>query len=183
MASADLFPHFALLGFLYFQPMHGYDLHKQLQTNLGEVWRISQSQVYAILKRLEKDAWVLATSQPDPDGKRPERSRFELTPSGRAQFEKWLYTPTSSSARALRVDFLTRLFFASLPGPATGSELVLRLLQEQAVATRGDLGRLQRRLEQVPANQIYNRLGVELRVRQLRALLEWMESCEPDQLS
>jgi len=178
MNSADLSPHFALLGFLYFQPMHGYDLHKQLQANLREVWRISQSQAYTILKRLEKDAWIRSTPQPDPEGKRPERSCFELTPVGRAGFESWLFTPTPSSARALRVEFLTRLFFAS----HISSDLTSRLLQEQSAATHTDLAGLRRRFDQIPANQIYNRLGIELRIRQLVALLEWMDSCEQNLL-
>jgi PadR family transcriptional regulator, regulatory protein AphA len=174
MNSADLSPHYALLGFLYLQPMHGYELHKQFQANLREVWRVSQSQAYTILKRLEKDAWVRSTSLHPPEGKRPGRSCFELTPTGRAAFENWLFTPTPSSARALRVEFLTRLFFAS----RIGGRLTSRLLQEQAAATREDLAGLNRRLEQIPAGQIYNRLGIELRIRQLFALLEWMDSCE-----
>jgi hypothetical protein len=92
-------------------------------------------------------------------------------------FEAWLYRPTPGSARALRVEFLTRLFFAS----QMSEDLAPRLLEEQAAATRADLLDLSRRMEQIPASQPYNRLGIELRARQLTALLEWMDTCDLNQ--
>lgn len=172
VSISDLSPHFALMGFLYLRSMHGYDLHKQLEANLREVWRISQSQAYAILKRLEREGWVRAEHQPQE--KRPERSCFSLTPDGRARFEAWLYGPTPSSARALRVELLTRLFFAA----STQAGLAPRLLHEQAVYSRAGLEALRRRLDNIPPDQLYNRLSLELRIRQLITLLDWMETCE-----
>lgn len=170
--SSDLSPCFALLGFLYFQPMHGYDLHRQLQAGLREIWHIRQSQVYATLKRMEREGWV--TAVPQAQDRRPDRSVLHLTDAGRAQFESWLYTPTPSSARALRVEFLTRLFFAC----QIGEEVCARLLREQGEATRIDLERLKKRLDETPADEVFNRLGLGLRVRQLITMIEWLDSCE-----
>lgn len=51
--SGNLSPEFALLGFLWAGSMHGYDLHRRMNEQLGHVWHLSQSQAYAILKRLE----------------------------------------------------------------------------------------------------------------------------------
>ena len=51
--TGPLSPEFALLGLLAIKPAHGYDLYQQLITDLGQVWHLSQSQAYAILKRLE----------------------------------------------------------------------------------------------------------------------------------
>ena len=48
-----LSPEMALLGQLYDSPGHGYDLHRTVVSDLGHVWHLSQSQAYAILKRLE----------------------------------------------------------------------------------------------------------------------------------
>lgn len=175
--ASEISPQYALLGFLYFQPMHGYDLHKQLEANLRELWRISQSQAYAILKRLERDGWIVATSQPQE--KRPDRACYSLTALGKACFESWLYQPTPSSARAIRVEFLTRLFFAS----QMGEDIPSRLMQEQAAMTRRSLGQLQTRLKDLPPDQTINRLGLELRLRQLIATLEWLDSCELNLLS
>ena len=47
-----LSPEMALLGQLYGSPGHGYDLHRKVFTDLGYVWHLSQSQAYAILKRI-----------------------------------------------------------------------------------------------------------------------------------
>jgi DNA-binding PadR family transcriptional regulator len=165
-------PEYAVLGFLYLRPMHGYDLHRLLQANLREVWRISQAQVYNILKRLEKLGWISASLQPQEH--RPDRECFTLTPTGKNHFEDWLYRPTASSARAIRVELLARLFFASQVDDA----IVSRLLQEQAAATRADVAALQQRLDALPLDQVYNRLGLELRLRQLAVFVDWMDSCE-----
>ena len=170
--ASELSPRYALLGFLYFQPMHGYDLHKLLETNLRELWRISQSQAYTILNRLERDGWITSTAQLQE--KRPDRAMLSLTDLGKTSFETWLYAPTSGSARAIRVEFLTRLFFAS----QIGEDACSHLLQEQAATTRRDLERLQKRLADIPPGQAFNRLGLELRIRQLVTTLEWLDSCE-----
>jgi len=170
--SNDLSPQYALLGFLYFQPMHGYDLHKHLDNNLHELWHISQSQTYNILKRLEKEGWICPTREPQE--KLPDRSCFTLTPLGKEQFKKWLAAPTPSSVRAIRIEFLTRLYFAS----QIDEDACSRLLQDQVAFTRRRVTRLQERLDMLPPGQTFNRLGLELRVRQLISTLEWLETCE-----
>jgi PadR family transcriptional regulator, regulatory protein AphA len=172
MSSNDLAPEFALMGFLYFQPQHGYDLHRRLQTNLGEIWHISQSQVYNILRRLDKQQLIEAVHQTQE--KRPDRDCFSLTPAGHERFEAWLYAPTRGTVRAVRVEFLTRLFFAGQVSPDT----VSRLLGEQAGATSQDVRTLRLRLSNLPPGQVINRLGLDLRVRQLGVFLEWLSTCE-----
>jgi PadR family transcriptional regulator, regulatory protein AphA len=169
----ELSPQYALLGFLYFQPLHGYDLHKRLEANLHELWHISQSQTYNILKRLDKDGWIASTLQPQE--KLPDRSCYTLTDLGKGQFEKWMGTPTRCSVRAIRIEFLTRLFFAS----QIDEDTCWRLLQEQVAYTRRNLDRLQNRLGLLPPGQTFNRLGLELRIHQLITTLDWLEACEP----
>jgi DNA-binding PadR family transcriptional regulator len=170
--SNDLAPEFALMGFLYFQPQHGYDLHRRLQTNLREVWHISQSQAYNILRRLERQGLIEAIHQ--AQAKRPDRDCFSLTSTGRERFEAWLRAPTRGTVRAVRVEFLTRLFFAG----QISEDFVSRLLQEQAEATRLDVHNLRQRLALLPAGQMINRLGLDLRVRQLSVFLDWLDTCE-----
>ena len=53
MARKLLSPEYALLGLLDLQPMHGYELHQRLTKELGQIWHVSLSQAYNILKRLE----------------------------------------------------------------------------------------------------------------------------------
>ena len=171
--ASDLSPQYPVMGFLYLQPMHGYELHKRLESKLHETWRISQSQAYSILQRLESAGLIAATTE--PQRRRPDRAAFALTELGKAEFESWLHTPTRSSARAIRVEFLTRLFFAS----QISEKLCRRILLAQVKATRRDLARMEKQLGAIAPDQVFNRLGLELRVRQVAALLEWLESCDP----
>lgn len=167
----SLSPEYALLGFLAEQPNHGYGLHQRLVNELGLVWHVSQSQVYSILKRLELGGDISGTVQ--EQDKLPSRWLYHLTPAGRARFEAWLDTPTGCSVRAIRVEFLTRLYFASRRGGSKADALI----NSQAEEIRKGLSRLTRLLDELPAEQVFNRLGLELRITQLSSILGWLERC------
>lgn len=172
---SDLSPEYALLGFLYFEPLHGYELHRRLEANLREVWRIPQNQAYNILKRLEKEGFV----QPFPQGESGSRglTPLALTEAGRRRFETWLRAPTPCSARALRMEFLTRLFFAA----QLDKDLPDRLVREQETALRAAVLRLEARLAAVPTCETYNRLSLELRLRQLQTIQTWLQTLKGNQ--
>jgi PadR family transcriptional regulator, regulatory protein AphA len=166
--SSALSPEYALLGFLAQQPAHGYQLYQRLASELGQVWHISLSQTYNILKRLE--AQGLITGELQTQVKLPPRQQFHLTSAGRERLEKWLYTPTGSSVRGIRVEFITRLYFASLLSPEFPDQIIKIQIQE----AQSGLARLERLLLSIPMEQTFNRLSLDLRVRQLRAVLEWL---------
>lgn len=176
VATKDLSPKFPVLGLLYFQPMHGYDLHRKLATDLHEIWRISQSQVYALLKRLEVEGLLQASRETQE--KRPDRSILFLTESGKTTFLAWLNTPTQPSSRAIRMEFLTRVYFAA----NMGEDVVTRIVKEQADATYKDLQRMHERYDAMTHEEVFSRLGLELRMRQIISILDWLESCELTQL-
>lgn len=73
-------PEFALLGFLAQGPAYGYDLYQRLTAELGQVWHISLSQVYNILKRLEDQGVILGETAAHE--KLPARRLFHLTEAG-----------------------------------------------------------------------------------------------------
>jgi DNA-binding PadR family transcriptional regulator len=170
----SLSPEYALLGFLAEQPNHGYELHQRLVNELGHVWHVSQSQVYNILKRLELGEDVSGTVQ--EQDKLPSRLLYHLTPVGLAKFETWLDTPTGCSVRAIRVEFLTRLYFASRRGSSDADALI----DSQTGEIRNGLSRLTGLLDALPAEQVFNRLGVELRITQLSSILGWLERCRSE---
>ena len=97
---SNISPEFALLGFLIAGPSHGYDLHQKFQAELGEVWRLSQSQAYAILKRLEARGDI--SSRQVAQDKLPARQIFRITKSGQRHFESWLQN-TGRNARSIRL--------------------------------------------------------------------------------
>ncbi len=164
-------PEFALLGFLIEAPTHGYILHRQLETELGQVWHISQSQTYAILKRLEAQGDI--SSRHLEQEKLPPRQLLQITPSGRRRFQSWLRHPSGSSVRSIRLEFITRLYFARKLYPGR----VQSIIAAQTAEVKADLERLHGILASVPPEQAFNRLGLELRIRQLYSISDWLGEC------
>ncbi len=169
--SSALSPEYVLLGFLTLRPAHGYDLHEQIHQELGQIWQISLSQTYNILKRLEARGFIVGAVQEQE--KAPARRRFRLTPLGRRRFEEWLRLPSEPSARAIRVEFLTRLYFTYVTDP----QVARRLIDVQLAATRAGVAHLTEVLGELPPEQVFNQLGLDLRLRQLTSILEWLTEC------
>lgn len=151
--------------------MHGYDLHRKLVADLGHVWHLSQSEAYAILKRLENHGYL--SNQPIPQEKLPPRHLLQITPAGREYFQEWLQTPAGGSIRAIRMEFLTRLYFTDLSKP----ENIEQLFNAQRAETERHIERLTAILQNLPAEQIFNRMSLEMRLRQLNLVVDWLEDC------
>ncbi len=166
--ASELSPEFALLGLLESRPMHGYELHQRLITDLGHVWRISQSQSYNILARLERQSFIAGETQSQDN--RPARKILHLTHKGSLRFQEWLLAPAGSSARAIRVEFITRLYFT-----AQDPALTQALIDRQIDAVRSGVNRLQRALDALPPDQPFNRMSLDLRLRQLEPILGWLQ--------
>ena len=173
MASKDhhtgnISPEFALLGFLLAGPSHGYDLHQRFVTELGQVWHLSQSQAYAILKRLEDRGEISA--QVIEQEKLPARQLLQITEAGRRRFFEWLELEVGKNARSIRLEFLTRLYFAQLHRP----ENIAQIYNAQSAEIESTIARLESLLEHLPSGQVFNRLSLDLRLRQMRLIQNWM---------
>jgi DNA-binding PadR family transcriptional regulator len=164
-------PEYALLGFLYSQPSHGYDLHRLLIAELRETWHVSQSQTYNILKRLETQGYISSTTVEQE--KLPAIQYLKITPAGRRRFEAWLETPTGSSVRAIRLEFITRLYFAQKLTP----ERILPMLDAQTTEVQNTLARLEAGQAALPDGQTFNRLSLQLRIQQLKSVVNWLDEC------
>lgn len=166
--TGNLSPEYALLGFLLQGPSHGYDLHQRLTSALGHVWHVSQSQAYASLKRMESRGEISAhlVSQSGVTARHVVR----ITALGRRRFTKWLECEIGVNARAIRLEFLTRLYFARSYEP----EKVRRIYKSQVTEVRAGIQRLERLLDHLPPEQVFNRLSLELRVRQMKLIRGWM---------
>ena len=170
MIKAPLTMEHALLGFLCDAPMHAYEMHQQLHEAeaLGLVWRIKQSQLYALLARLEEVGFLTAVTAPQET--RPARKMLHLTPAGRAAFEEWRRSPVYHG-RDLRQEFLAKLYFAHLDGAAS----VATLVEAQRAVCHTMLVAMQARAD--AAEQPYARLVYEFRYSQVKASFEWLDQC------
>lgn len=158
----------AVLGLLYLQSRHGYELIKEFDpdTTLGSIAHVGASILYAHLKKLERQDWV--SSNVEPQEARPARRVFEITDGGRSELHRWLQEPVERT-RDLRLEFLLKLYFARQIDP-TLSE---RLIGEQLDVCQGFIVSLEEQLEQ--EGDDFRRLVIEMRLAQNRALLSWLE--------
>src|SRR5215469_8444978 len=127
---------YALLGLLREGPRHGYRLAAEFGLNgrLGIVLRLKMGQMYAYLRKLERQRLLVAHDEPGQMAGRIRRV-FTWTPAGQRVFEAWLAAPVEAT-RDLRLAFLVKLAF-TLEDPPTA----LALLDRQRAATTAWLAR------------------------------------------
>jgi DNA-binding PadR family transcriptional regulator len=100
---------FALLGFLNYAPMTGYELKQYMDGSTSHFWNAKLSQIYTTLKALEKKGWIHSTIQTQED--RPDKRVYTITAEGKDNLQKWLAEPSPESAA--KNTFLLKLFFAA----------------------------------------------------------------------
>ena len=219
----DVRPEYVFLGFLAESPAHGYQLYQQFKKDLSGLWHISESQMYASLKRLEKRGWI-APDEKTPAGAdadanteaeagdtykkvdklppaRQSRQCYSLTAAGLAAYESWLNSPSPASPRLLKLEFLSRLYFAlrrdvvlayvivEAQRSALEQELdrltgtdALRIAQKsdqssvQGPAQRANQGRTMGAASNAPLLFDINILARDFRIRQIQSTLEWLKN-------
>jgi PadR family transcriptional regulator, regulatory protein AphA len=172
MVKIPLTMEYALLGFLRQRPMHAYEMHQTLMQAeaLGLVWRVKQSQLYALITRLEDEGYVTSTTEPQDT--RPARKILHLTPAGTDAFAEWVRTPVAHG-RDFRLEFLAKLFFASQESPATLVSLIAAQRRECTALVEN----LSARVDAVAADRPFDRLVLRFRVGQLVATQDWLDEC------
>ncbi len=98
----------AILGFLDYQPMSGYDLKKYFDQSVAHFWSATQSHIYKALENLEKEGMV--ESQIIQQEGKPNRKQYKITDTGRAELRRWVSTPLPVEAK--REAWLIQVFFA-----------------------------------------------------------------------
>jgi len=82
---------YAILGFLNYKPLSGYDLKKIFDTSVRHFWSADQSQIYRTLTRLTEQGW--AEIEVVEQSERPDRKVYHITEAGREALHQWLLTP------------------------------------------------------------------------------------------
>jgi DNA-binding PadR family transcriptional regulator len=165
-------PDEVILGLLAAHPQHGYELLERFRSraHLGRIWTMSTSQLYAVLKRLEREGLIEGQQLQSPDA--PPRTEYAVTEAGLQRLHVWLNEPRpSSSIRRIRVEFLSRLYVASLLDipPASIVECQKSICLEQRERLLKD--------RQQAASEV-EALTLDLVLGQLEAALVWLERCK-----
>ncbi|HMK35721.1 MAG TPA: PadR family transcriptional regulator [Desulfomonilaceae bacterium] len=117
---------YPVLGMLASGPAHGYDICRNLQSELGAVWTLGRSQVYALLARLERDGLVVHERVGQEN--LPAKNIFSITRDGHAVFRHWAGTPVVH-VRNMRLEFLTKLWFAQKRDAESEKSLIAEQLK------------------------------------------------------
>ncbi|MEA4908882.1 MAG: PadR family transcriptional regulator [Anaerolineaceae bacterium] len=119
---------YAILGFLSFAPMSGYDLKKAFDQSVRHFWPANQSQIYHTLAGLDEQGWVEKEVIPRED--RLDMKIYSITAAGRAELHRWLAMPLPE--QDLREPFLIQVYFSGLLSDAE----VIHLLQHEIRAAQ-----------------------------------------------
>ncbi len=116
---------YALLGFLNYIPMTGYQLKQTMDTSTTHFWHAKLSQIYGTLKALEAEG--LITSVVEEQEARPDRRIYTITEAGQRALAEWLSEPLVET-ELVKSSLLLKLFFsARLDKEALIAELRLQL--------------------------------------------------------
>jgi PadR family transcriptional regulator AphA len=168
---------YAILGFLSYSPLSGYDLKKVFDNSVRHFWRADQSQIYRTLARLAERGCVEQETIRGLD--RPDRKEYRITPAGREALQAWLLAPLPS--QDVRIAALIQVFFAG----QLSDELILALFERLADDARQALAGYNRipqpaeteaQAAGMQRERFFWQLTLDYGMMSARRDLEWLES-------
>ena len=99
-------PTFPLLGLLWQDDQHGYELKRIVDQEFAPFWRIDFAQLYRSLAKMTDEGWV--KSRVEASEGAPDRKIYSITARGRRVFEKWIAEPVHD-----RNEFFVKLHLAN----------------------------------------------------------------------
>ena len=148
----------AILAFLTYHPMTGYDLKKFFDQSVAHFWSATQSHIYKSLEGLENKGWAEAKIIPQ-EGK-PNRKEYQITEEGRGELRQWLTTPLP--LEPVREAALIQIFFSH----SSSNEEIAHLFEARMQEIREQL-QILRTVAQAAIDENARQVGVE------RARLLW----------
>jgi DNA-binding PadR family transcriptional regulator len=163
---------FTLLALLFQQPMHGYELGKQLGLVVNAEWDVKPGQIASTLARL-KDA-NLVDYEIEANDDAPDRKVYFITPEGQRELEEWYL---SAEVRDYRLGdaFYIKLVL-SLIGAPVGTDQILMTQRRELYRQLHEVTELIRQAD--PRTQLPWILLLESATMHLEADLRWIEMCE-----
>ena len=168
---------YAILGFLNYRPLSGYDLKKVFDNSVRHFWPADQSQIYRTLAKLAERGHVEQEIVRGLD--HPDRKEYRITPAGQEALRTWLLTPLPS--QDVRIAALIQVFFA---GQLSDQE-TLALFERFAAEARAVLEAYDRISQPAEADvesagmqrdSFFWGLTLEYGILSARMELEWFES-------
>ncbi len=99
----------ALLGFLNYESMTGYQLKQYFDESVRNFWNASLSQIYPTLNQMKEEG--LLTLEVKYQDSSPNAKIYHITEQGRAELLRWLAEPMEPQPH--RSAFLIKIFFGA----------------------------------------------------------------------
>ncbi|MFE5089782.1 PadR family transcriptional regulator [Streptomyces sp. NPDC056638] len=116
----------AILGFLYEQPLHGYELKRRVAHLTGHVRPIADGTLYPAIKRLERAGWL--ERRTEPGSRAAPRHTLTLTGQGREELRRRLREAGETDISDENRWFTVLAFLRHLASPAEQAEVLRRRL-------------------------------------------------------
>ena len=156
----------AALGLLAQEPGSGYDLLKQFEKSMANVWPATQSQLYGELNKLA-DAGLIEVSDIGPRG----RKEYRITEAGRAELRRWVANPEDDPP--FRSPGLLRVFLLGEVPPEQAREHTVAM----AEYADGEVNRLEELRDSIDWTEgdglFYGRAALEYGLRMNSMEAEW----------
>ena len=115
---------YAILGFLSYTPMTGYDIKLRMDRSTSHFWHAKLSQIYTTLKSLEQENCV--NSSVVEQTERPDRRIYTITDCGLSELKKWLDEPYTECSPKKETLVLKMFFAARMDREAAISQLMIQ---------------------------------------------------------
>jgi DNA-binding PadR family transcriptional regulator len=167
----------AILGFLNYRPMSGYDLKKMFDNSVRQFWPADQSQIYRTLARLTERGWVEMELVEQTD--RPDRKVYHVTEEGCQELHAWLAGPVPLEEP--RSAPMVQIFFSGLLSNAeilAKFQLAVTMLRAQLEFYQHVPAQIEEyaRMVASPREAFCWNLTLESGIKMAQSQLEWAES-------
>jgi DNA-binding PadR family transcriptional regulator len=164
----------AVMNLLMERPMHPYEMKlKMKERGHDQVIRLKGGSIYDTVERLEEGGFI--TSQaPSREGRRPERTVYEITDTGRDEITAWLREMLAQPVNDYPQFAAALAFFAALD-----KEEVIRLLEVRSAMLESQIAGTQKAWENWTTTMRIPRLFLveaEYGIAMNQAELQWVRS-------
>jgi DNA-binding PadR family transcriptional regulator len=166
---------FAILGFLSWQPLAGYDLKKLMADLEFLPWSGNNNQVYTTLVKLHRDE--LVTVEVHPQESLPPRKTYSITNKGLAHLRSWIRS--APDLPEIRSSFLIQLAWADQLEPGELDEVASRYEHEvdmQLAMSREKVRRGMMNPARTPRENFLWNMIHQNRIRAVDAELNWVRA-------
>lgn len=148
-------------------PIHGYDVCRKLASEIGPLWSLGKSHVYALLLQLEKAG--LVKHRRVGQESYPPKNVFSITRKGVDVLERWASQPVYH-IRDMRLEFPAKLWIAG----RTSMDRQMELINRQMELCEDKRARLESQKQQV-SNSVSG-LSLDFRLAVVNAAIGWLAS-------